>query len=94
MTGAQRFRSAYNRVGIVVPAKVPTIAVRHRLGSVHVGTSEAEVIELVRCAIDDQRKGSQADQWTPEVIEATVRFARWQHAENRAEYRYVMGGMS
>lgn len=84
----QSFRSQYGRKGITVPALIPTFALRRKLGNVHVSTPDAGVERLVR-----EAPGIRNDpRWTPKMIEEAVRFALWQHHENRAEYRAVMSG--
>lgn len=84
----QRFRSQYGRPSISVSGPCPTFAIRHKLGNVHVGTSDAAVEELIREAPGIQRDPA----WTPQLVDEAVRFALWQHAENGAEYHAVMGG--
>ena len=86
----QTFRSEYGRPGIRVEDTVPTWAIQHKLGNVHVATPVSEVEAMV--AREVERRAACDDGWTDKVIRDTLRFARWQHKENRAEYRYVMGG--
>lgn len=90
----QVFRSQYGRKGITVSAECPTFAIRRKLGNVHVGTPDAAIEDMIRNAPGaqsrtDQRTGTAI---TDQQIAEAVRFALWQHAENRAEYGYVMGG--
>ena len=88
---SQSFRSQYGRKGIRVAGPVPTYAIRRHLGNVHVGASFADVERETREQIQQQIDAG-ADGWTEAIIRDTVRFTLWQHAENRAEYAYVMGG--
>lgn len=88
----QTFRSQYGRKGISVSERCPTRALRSRLGRTHVGTSVAVVESMVRDAVAGQRAAGNAG-WTKVLENEAVRFALWQHAENRAEYEFVMGGM-
>lgn len=84
----QVFRSQYGRKGINVSGFCPTWAIRRKLGNTHVGTPDSEVEALIRNA-----PGIETDaRWTPKLIDEAVRFALWQHAENRAEYRCVVNG--
>lgn len=83
--------SHYGREPISVDAAVPTLAIDRRLGRTHVGTPLPTVLADVRDAIDAALQGPQADRWTPEIIEQTLAYAAWRHAENRAEYDTVMG---
>jgi hypothetical protein len=89
----QTFTSDYGRKGCRVPDACPTRAIRHHLGRVHVGTSPAVVAAEIRAEIDRTlaERPQDAATWTPTMRRAAVRFALWQHAENRAEYAVVMG---
>jgi hypothetical protein len=69
---------------------VPTMAIDHHLGRVHVGTSDAEVkadIEqmVARAAANDPR-------WTPALRRQAVKYALWSHHRNQAEYEWLMSG--
>lgn len=89
----QNIKSNFGRKGIRVPDRCPTRAIRHHLGNVNVNTS-MRMIELeVRANIARQvaKRGPEAAEWTDSMINHTVRFALWQHEENRAEYAVVMG---
>lgn len=86
----QVFTSSYGRKGCRVPAATPTRAIDHHLGNVHVGTSVQDVRDEVAAEISRQvAKG--AEGWTQELARATLRYAEWQHLENRAQYAWVMG---
>ena len=84
-SGVQRFESGDGREPIEVSRECPAAAIRWLLGNVHVGTPveevEAEIRRRVNVATDPR--------WTPEKIEEALRFARWEHAENRALYNMV-----
>ena len=82
--------SRYGREPITVPGACPTYAIRHRLGSVHVGTHPDYIAEMIRDTVASRRE-TRDTTWTAELEEAAVAFALWQHEENRAEYAYVMG---
>lgn len=86
----QTFTSAYGRKGIRVSDLCPTRAIRWKLGSLHVGTPTDDVERLVREAATARMDEGSDLRWTPALIREAVRFARWQHEENRAEYAYVM----
>jgi hypothetical protein len=90
----QEFKSSYGRKGCRVPDACPTRAIRHHLGRVSVGTSPADVAAEVRAEITLRvaRHPEDAAAWSPTMRRAAVRYALWQHAENRAEYAAVMGG--
>lgn len=87
----QSFRSQYGRKGISVPASCPTRALRWKLNRMHVSTSDADVEAMVREAVAEQRAAGNAG-WTAAAEKSALRFALWQHAENRAAYGYVTGG--
>ena len=87
----QTFTSDYGRKGIRVPDRCPTRAIRHHLGNVHVGTSDHDVEMELRAEIELAQMGPQGAEWTPEMVRAAIRYALWQHGENRAEYSMVMG---
>ena len=87
----QTLDSQYGRESLTVSALVPTVMLRHHLGRTHVGTSPLEVALDVARAVKRQRaKGVTA--WSREMRRETYAAALWLHAENRAEYGYVMGG--
>lgn len=82
-SGRQRFESHYGREAIEVSAECPTRAIRWLLGNIHVGTSDAEIEAEIR-----RRANPATDaRWTEEFTAEAVRFALWEHAENRALYR-------
>lgn len=89
----QDIKSSYGRKGIRVLDACPTRAIRHHLGNVGVGTS----LEAVRAEVESEithqmlTNHAEAHLWTPKLIRDTIRFAEWQHLENRAEYAVVMG---
>lgn len=89
----QTFTSDYGLGGCRVPDACPTRAIRRHLGSVHVNTSPRDVAAEVHAEITLRvaRHPEDAAAWSPEMRRAAVRFALWQHAENRAEYAAVMG---
>lgn len=84
-SGVQRFESGYGREAIEVSRECPTAAIRWLLGRVYVGTPfeeiEAEIRRRINVATDPR--------WTPEKVDEALRFARWEHAENRALYSMV-----
>lgn len=86
----QRFRSQYGRPSISVSALCPTRALDWRLGRTHVGTPAVEVETMVRAQVRAQREPGNAG-WTSRLEAEAVRYALWRHAENLAEYRWVMG---
>lgn len=88
----QTFKSQYGRAGIRVDDVVPTRSVTLRLNRTHVATPAAEIEALVRDQISS-RIDIGATGWDKRIVAQTVRFALWRHAENLAEYRYVMGGV-
>jgi hypothetical protein len=88
----QVFKSGYGRKGIRVDDVVPTHALTGWLGRTHVGTPAEEVETVVRAQVEANRRKSDDQGWTDQLAEETVRFALWQHAENLAEYCWVMGG--
>ena len=89
----QDIKSSYGRKGIRVSDKCPTRAIRHHLGRVNVSTSVKDVVDEVKAEISHQilTNVEERDLWTEKLIRDTVRFAEWQHLENRAEYAVVMG---
>jgi hypothetical protein len=88
---SQRFRSQFGRPSIQVPDSCPTCAITRRLGRIHVGTADHDVTTMVREGIAEARaRGSEG--WTAKAEQDAIRFALWQHAENRAEYIHVMSG--
>jgi len=88
----QDIKSSYGRKGIRVSDRCPTRAIRHHLGRVNVGTSVEDVLAEVRAEIQSKiDEGTEAVDWTPKMVSDTLRFAEWQHLENRAEYAVVMG---
>ena len=82
----QTFVSQYGRDTISVPDKCPTISIRCRLGSVHVREPDAYVRRLVVDQVRTVRETipAERDAWDLSMIRAAVRFALWQHRENRA----------
>jgi hypothetical protein len=91
----QVFTSQYGRKGCRVSDAVPTRSIRRYLGTVHVGVSDAGIEAAIREQIRKVRDGNafgEADRWTDLLAEQTVRYAVWQHGENRAEYTFVMNG--
>jgi hypothetical protein len=87
----QTFKSQYGRKGIRVDDVVPTRSIISRLGRTHVGTPTAEIETMIRDQIARAQTANPAG-WTPAIVAQTVRFALWRHAENLAEYQFVMGG--
>jgi Arc/MetJ family transcription regulator len=88
----QTFRSQYGRKGIRVDDVVPTRSITRTLGRTHVGTPSSAVETMVRDQIAS-RIDIGATGWEPRIVEQTVRFALWRHAENLAEYTFVTGGV-
>lgn len=89
----QDIKSNWGRSGIRVSDPTPTRAIRYHLARTHVATPMSEVVAEVEAEIARMiATGPDPDAWTPQVIRDTVRFTRWQHLENRAEYEIVMGG--
>lgn len=87
----QVFSSQYGRKGIRVGNLCPTRAITWKLGDTSSGTPVAQVEQLVRGNVRKARKRGVAG-WTDQREAEAVRFALWQHAENGAEHRHVMGG--
>jgi hypothetical protein len=89
----QELKSSYGRKGCRVPDACPTRAIRRHLARVNVATSPADVAAEVRAEITLRvaRHPEDAAAWDPTMRRAAVRYALWQHAENRAEYAMVMG---
>jgi hypothetical protein len=88
----QVLKSQYGRKGIRVDDVVPTHALTSWLGRMHVGTPAGEVETMVRAQVTLNRRKSDDQGWTDRLAEETVRFALWRHAENLAEYVWVMNG--
>ncbi len=88
-TTSQTHTSRFDRTPITVSVACPTFMIGRRLGRVHVATPDIEVEELIRAAVASMREQG-VDGWTDEAEQEAVRFALWQHAENLAEYRWVM----
>lgn len=82
-------RSEYGRPPLTVLATVPTFALRYMLGRVHCYTPDDEVVEMTRRGIE--RSG---DTYSEREVEDTIKAALWIHAENRALYQSVTGGLS
>ena len=83
----QTFESQYGREPITVDGKVPAFSIDWLLGRVHVGTSDADIES------DFRRRLAGSDTAHPkQLADDVIRYALWRHAENRAEYGYVMGG--
>lgn len=83
----QTVESQYGREPITIDDKVPTFHVDWLLGRVHVTTSDAEVARNFRDRLE------RSDTAHPkQLADDVIRYALWRHAENRAEYNYVMGG--
>jgi hypothetical protein len=83
----QTLTSQYDREPLEVADEIPTFALRHVLGWTHVATPADEVEAMVR------EKAAKAGGYTPAQIEQTVAAALWLHAENLAEYTWVMAGL-
>ena len=66
--------------------EIPKAIIRHIVGNLHVYTSD-------RAVIADLRKRFIGDCWTKARRKAAYRYALQVHADNRALYRSVMGGM-
>lgn len=79
-SGVQRFESRYDRDPIEVSPECPTVAIRWILGRMHVGTPDAEIEAEIRRRVTEKTD----PRWTPEKLDEAVRFALWEHAENRA----------
>lgn len=86
----QTFRSAYGRKGCRVSLRCPTRAIRRHLANTHVATEPRAVVAEIDAEI--RRQQERGAVWTAQDIRDAERFAVWQHAENLAEYRAVMGG--
>ncbi len=91
---SQVFKSEYGRKGIRVADACPTRAVAYHLSLTHVGRPMAKVEAEVRAEIEKMKVKVPKERaaWTESMVRDTLRFTAWQHEENRAEYRYVMGG--
>lgn len=87
----QTLTSEWGQEPLTVDSIVPTVALRHHLGRVHVGTPVREVLRETRDAIRKAPKRQQV-LWTREIRKQTLAAAAWLHTENRAEYAAVMGG--
>lgn len=91
----QTFKSQYGRRGITVSGYCPTRSITHKLARTHVRTTASEVEEIIRKAVARQRKRPKGhEEWTTAAENEAVRFALWRHAENAAEYNFVMGGLA
>jgi hypothetical protein len=55
-----------------------------------VGTHADDIAGMIREAVAAQRAGGN-EQWTDQLEREAIRYALWQHAENLAEYQWVMG---
>ncbi len=86
----QTHTSRYGRDPITVSIVCPTGSIRWKLGHVHVATPDEEVEEMISEAVTARIEAGDAD-WTAELGVEAVRFALWAHAENLAEYHWVMG---
>lgn len=75
-----------------VDAIVPTHAIDRRLGRVNVGTSDDQVVAMIREAMSVAMRGRERDKWTPTIQRQTIRYALWRHHENLRQYLWVMGG--
>jgi hypothetical protein len=67
--------------------EIPKAIIRHIVGNLHVSTSDRAVIADLRGRFIDP------EQWPKERRKAAYRYAIKVHADNRALYRSVMGGM-
>ena len=68
---------------------VPTHAIDRRLGRIHVGTSDGDIVALIEEAIEQSKD---REKYTPTIKRQTVRYALWRHHENLALYALVMRG--
>lgn len=66
---------------------IPKAIIRHIVGNLHVGASNRAVIADLR------GRFAGPDQWPKERRKAAYRYALKVHADNRALYHSVMGGM-
>ena len=83
----QTLESQWGRPSLTVAAEIPTRALRHKLGRVHVGTDEGELLREIAAAMLRS-----PDSYSDEQQRQTLEAARWLHAENRAEFAAVMAG--
>lgn len=77
----QTLTSQYGRESLTLPAEIPTVALRWKLGYVSVGAPEDEIVTLVKRL---------AKGFNPQQLADTIAAALWIHRENGAEYTFVM----
>lgn len=88
----QTLTSEWGLEPLTVARKIPTVALRYRLGRVHVMTPDDEIVAMIKEAIDHGNAHGAVPIYTPEQREQTIRAALWIHHEQRAEYAGVMSG--
>ena len=77
----QTLVSQYGRKSLTLPAEIPTNALRWKLGYIHVGAPDEEIVTLVKRL---------AKGYTEAQLNNTIAAALWIHHENGAEYTFVM----
>ena len=83
----QAFESEYGRESIRVDDAVPIFQIDWILNRVHVGTPDDDIESNFRGRL------ARADMAHPkQLADDVIRYALWRHAENGAEYRWVIGG--
>lgn len=90
MSKQRMLKSDWGRESLTVGPEIPTVALRHILGRVHVMTPDEEVTAMVTERID--RANEKRERYSAEQREQTIAAALWLHHENRAEYVAVMSG--
>lgn len=83
-----KFNLGVERLEAKANPLTPTRAIKHHMGNVHVGTSDAMVEQDIRNAISQTKDG----RWTNEIMAECIEYAIACHRENQALYNEVMSG--
>jgi len=86
---SQSLRSQYGQPTLRLDKLVPTGSLEWKLGQIHVGTSNREVLEMVDAQLELVRKTE--PRWTERLMQQTRMAALWIHREHLLEYQWVMG---
>ena len=89
----QRFESECGQDSITVSTECPTVSIDFLLGRIHVGETDASMLQELDLAGRSERATAKgAEGWSAEKLEEAEGYAIWRHRENGGLYRDVWAG--
>ena len=85
--------SGWEREPITVSEECPRQSIDFLIDREHIGTRDEEIRNIIRQRIHALQVTGQASKWTSERQLEAIEYALWQHRENQAVYRHVIGGI-